>query len=265
MGELLRNLATVFVFAWLARSLLGAEEITWPRTIVATLIGFLLGAIGAAAVLVRDLENFDAFETIRTEFFALALVLAVSATMAVMVFIELMFASRRHPHTHRRVRPFRTSRRWLRMWLRGFQVTRIAAHHGIAPLLGLRRGEVSARTPAEIAPTHLAVTQGSRGHVREAGRQLLVTRPDLLPREALAELGLLHADVSPIPEEQVKALVLEETGRPVEESSPTSPGSRSARHPSARPMPPGSSMDVKSWSRCADRAWKSRWRPTWPS
>src|SRR3970282_435846 len=99
---------------------------------------------------------------------------------------------------------------------RGFQVTRIAARHGIAPLLGLRRGEVSARTPAEVARRTRLSLEEAGGLFGKLG-QLLVTRPDLLPPEALAELGLLHADVPPIPEEQVKALVLEETGTPVEE------------------------------------------------
>jgi ubiquinone biosynthesis protein len=216
MGELLRNLAIVLMFAWVARSLLGARTLTWRRTIVATIIGLLLGAIGAAAILVRDLDTFDAFDTIRPQFYSLMLALAVPATMAVMVFLELMFASRPHSYPHRRFRPFRTLGRWFRMWARGFQVTRIAAHHGIAPLLGLRRGEVSARTPAEVARRTRLSLEEAGGMFVKLG-QLLVTRPDLLPPEALAELGLLHADVPPIPEEQVKALVLEETGRPVEE------------------------------------------------
>jgi len=216
MGELLRNLAIVLVFAWVARSLLGARTLTWRRTIVATIIGLLLGAIGAAAILVPDLDTFDAFDTIRPQFYSLMLALAVPATMAVMVFLELMFASRPHSYLHRRFRPFRTLGRWFRMWVRGFQVTRIAAHHGIAPLLGLRRGEVSPRTPAEVARRTRLSLEEAGGMFVKLG-QLLVTRPDLLPPEALAELGLLHADVPPIPEEQVKALVLEETGRPVEE------------------------------------------------
>ncbi|MFZ0014023.1 MAG: hypothetical protein WAL25_07900, partial [Acidimicrobiia bacterium] len=94
MAELLRNLVILIVFAWLARALLGARELTWRRTIVATLIGFLLGAIGAAAILVRDLDHFDAFDTIKTEFYLLALGLAIPATMAMMVFLELMSSSR---------------------------------------------------------------------------------------------------------------------------------------------------------------------------
>jgi ubiquinone biosynthesis protein len=217
MGELVRNLAILLLFAWLARALLGVRELTWGRTIIATLIGFQLGAIGAAAVLVRDLENFDAFETIRTEFFALALLLAVPATMAVMVLFELMFASRPQRDTpRRRFRPFRTIGRWFRMWVRGFQVTRIATRHGIAPLLGLRRGEVSARTPAEIARRTRLSLEEAGGMFVKLG-QLLATRPDLLPTDALAELSLLHADVPPIPDVQVKAVVLEETGRQVEE------------------------------------------------
>lgn len=216
MGELLRNLAIVLAFAWVARSLLGARALTWRRTIVATLIGLFLGAVGAAAILVPNLDTFDAFETIRTRFYLLMLALAVPATMAVMVFLELMFASRPDSHTRGRFRPFRTLGRWFRMSVRGFQVTRIAAHHGIAPLLGLKRGEVSARTPAEIARRTRLSLEEAGGMFVKLG-QLLVTRPDLLPPEALAELSLLHADVPPIPEEQVKALVLEETGRPVEE------------------------------------------------
>jgi len=216
MGELLRNLAIVLVFAWVARSLLGARTLTWRRTIVATIIGLLLGAVGAAAILVPDLDTFDGFDTIRPQFYSLMLALAVPATMAVMVFLELMFASRPHSYHRRGFRPFRTLGRWFRMWVRGFQVTRIAARHGIAPLLGLRRGEVSPRTPAEVARRTRLSLEEAGGMFVKLG-QLLVTRPDLLPPEALAELGLLHADVPPIPEEQVKALVLEETGRPVEE------------------------------------------------
>jgi ubiquinone biosynthesis protein len=216
MVELLRNLAIVIIFAWLARSLLGTRELTWRRTIFATLLGFLLGAVGAGALLVRNLDTFDAFESIRTEFYLLAAVLAVPATMAIMVFFELLFSSSDHDTPRRRFRPFRTLKRWFRMWVRGFQVTRIAARHGIAPLLGLGRGESSARTPVEIARrTRLALEEAGGMFVKLG--QLLVTRPDLLPPEALAELGLLHADVPPIPEAQVKALILEETGRPVEE------------------------------------------------
>lgn len=216
MAELLRNLAVLLIFAWLARALLGARELTWKRTIFATLAGLLLGVIGAAALLVRDLETFDAFESIKTEFYLLMAVLAVPATMAVMVFLELLFSSPERGAPRRRFRPFRTLRRWFRMWLRGFQVTRIAAHHGVAPLLGLRRGESSARTPEEIARrTRLALEEAGGMFVKLG--QLLTTRPDLLPPEALAELGHLHAEVPPIPAAQVKVIVLEETGRPVEE------------------------------------------------
>ncbi len=216
MADLVRNLAIVLAFAWLARSLLGARELTWRRTIVSALLGLLLGTIGAAALLVPNLDTFDAFESIRTEFYLLVVLLALPATMAVMVFLELLFASPERGSSQKRFRPFRTLKRWFRMWLRAIQVTRIAAHHGVAPLLGLRRGEVSARTPVEIARRTRLSLEEAGGMFVKLG-QLLVTRPDLLPPEALAELGLLHAEVTPIPEAQVKAIILEEMGRPVEE------------------------------------------------
>jgi ubiquinone biosynthesis protein len=133
--------------------------------------------------------------------------------MAVMVFFELMLTTQ---DVHRRFRPFRTLKRWFRMWVRGFQVTRIATRHGLAPLLGLRRGESSARTPVEIARRTRLSLEEAGGMFVKLG-QLLLTRPDLLPPEAVEELSLLHADVPPIPKEQVEAVVLEETGRPVEE------------------------------------------------
>jgi ubiquinone biosynthesis protein len=213
MLDLILNLAVLLVFAWLARSLLGTREITWRRTILATLLGLLLGSIAAAALLVRDLNSFDSFETIRTQFFLLMFLLAVPATMALMVFFELMLTTR---DVHRRFRPLRTLRHWLRMWTRGFKVTRIAARHGVAPLLGLGRGEASARTPVEIARRTRLSLEEAGGMFVKLG-QLLLTRPDLLPPAAVRELSLLHADVPPIPAEQVKAIVHDEMGGPIEE------------------------------------------------
>jgi len=215
MAEFLQAVVVVLVFAWLVRALLGARELTWRRTILATFIGMAFGGIGAATLLVRDLETFDEFETIRTEFEVLALGLAILATMGVMVGFELLFTSKPRD-SRRRIRPFRALKRWFGMWARGLAVSRIVARHGLAPLVGLRRGEVSARSPAEIARrTRLALEEAGGMFVKLG--QLLVTRPDLLPPAALAELGRLHAEVPPIPESEVRALVAEETGRPLEE------------------------------------------------
>ena len=213
MSEILQYLAIVVVFAWLIRALLGARELTWRRTLLATILGLFLGMTASAAVLVRDLDSFAAWDTIRPQFYLLAFGLAVPATMAVMVFFELVFTTRA---SHRRFRPFRTLKRWFRMWVRGFRVTRIAARHGLAPLLGLGHGETSARTPAEIARRTRISLEEAGGMFVKLG-QLLVTRPDLLPPAALAELSLLQADVPPIAEEQVKTVVLEETGRPIQD------------------------------------------------
>ena len=45
----------------------------------------------------------------------------------------------------------------------------------------------------------------------------MATRPDLLPPEAMAELGRLHASASPLAREQVEGVLREETGRPLVE------------------------------------------------
>jgi ubiquinone biosynthesis protein len=47
--------------------------------------------------------------------------------------------------------------------------------------------------------------------------QLLATRPDLLPPEAMAELGRLHASAAPLAREQVEGVMREETGRTLTE------------------------------------------------
>lgn len=47
--------------------------------------------------------------------------------------------------------------------------------------------------------------------------QLLATRPDLLPPEAMAELGRLHASAAPLAREHVEGVLREETGRPLTE------------------------------------------------
>ncbi len=216
MAEFLQAFLVVLLFAWVARALLDARELTWRRTMFAAFIGIILGAIFAAVLLVRDLETFDAFEEIRTEYYALAVGIAIIATMGVMVGLELLFSSRPSRHRTHRFRPFRTLRRWWGMWTRGLGVTRIVARQGLAPLVGLRRGEVSARSPGEIARRTRLCLEEAGGMFVKLG-QLLVTRPDLLPPEALDELSRLQADVAPLAQTRVRAVVEEEIGRPLEE------------------------------------------------
>jgi ubiquinone biosynthesis protein len=215
MFGLIRFILLIVLFAWMARALLGARELTWRRTVAAAVIGLAFGGLAAALILTDDLESVAEVDADQLE--ALAIPLSILATMGALVVLEAFFASQRR-RGFSPLSPFRSVRRWFGMWVRGFQVSRILIRHGLGPILGLsRRRDDSPRGPT-------AVSRAVRVSLEEAGGmfvklgQLLVTRPDLLPPDALAELGKLHADVAPIPGAQVREIVESETGGSLEET-----------------------------------------------
>ncbi|HEU5113440.1 MAG TPA: AarF/UbiB family protein, partial [Acidimicrobiia bacterium] len=214
MGDFLLTVGFVLLFAWVARGLVGARELTWRRTLLAIFVGVTFGMTVAILLLVRDFAEPQEIEG--GQILALSLPFALIGTMGAIVVLELLFArpkARRGPHLPH---PFKALRRRAGIVRRGWQVTRIIARNGLAPLVGLRRGEVSTRSPDELARRVRIALEESGGVFIKLG-QLLVTRPDLLPPEALAELGRLHASAAPLPEDQVAQVIREETGREIED------------------------------------------------
>jgi ubiquinone biosynthesis protein len=216
---LLGNLFVVLVFAWVVRGLLGARELTWTRMLVAALLGAALGGALAALLLIdladlADPATAEAFET--GEFEALALPFQVVATMVVVVVLELVLSRPPRRRGLRPVRPLRALRRRIRITARMVQVSRIVARHGLAPVFGLKRGEISTRSPAELARRARTALEDAGGMFVKLG-QLLATRPDLLPADALEELGRLHASARPLSLDEVRREVEGELGRPLDE------------------------------------------------
>lgn len=214
MIGLLSSLLFMLAFAWIVRGLLGARQITWKRLIAATLVGYSVG-FAVAALLVIDLAELaaapEAVEDLPDTVIALAFPFQIVATMAAVVVLELLFARARLDRTRRRFRPFHALRQAFRIVLRMLRVSRIMARHGLAPLLGLRRGGVSARDPAELARRVRTALEEAGGMFIKLG-QLLATRPDLLPPAALAELGRLHASAKPIPRAEAERVIGSELG-----------------------------------------------------
>jgi ubiquinone biosynthesis protein len=214
MGDFLLTVGFVLLFAWVARGLVGARELTWRRTLLAIFVGVVFGMAVAILILVRDFaqpKDIDGGQVL-----ALSLPFALIGTMGAIVVLELLFA---RPRARRGVHvphPFKALRRRAGIIRRGWKVTRIIARNGLAPLVGLRRGEVSTRSPEELARRVRVALEESGGVFIKLG-QLLATRPDLLPPAAMAELGRLHASAAPLPEEQVAQVIREETGRGIEE------------------------------------------------
>jgi ubiquinone biosynthesis protein len=212
------NLVVLLVFAWVVRALLGAREVTWPRLLLAAVVGTAVGMTVAAVLIVDVSAPADQlareFEAHRDEITTLALPFQVVATMLGVVAIELLVARReRRGHGFR---PVRTFRRRAGMAVRAVQVARIAARHGFAPALGLTRGEVDTRDPAELARRARVALEDAGGMFVKLG-QLLASRPDLLPPAALAELGQLHAGARPLPPAEAERAIVAELGRPLAE------------------------------------------------
>ncbi len=214
MGDFLLTVGFVLLFAWVARGLVGARELTWRRTLLAIFVGVVFGMTVAILLLARDFAQPEDLDG--GQLFALSLPFALIGTMGAIVVLELLFArpkSRRGLHVPH---PFRALRRRAGIIRRGWHVTRIIARNGLAPLVGLRRGEVSTRSPEELARRVRVALEESGGVFIKLG-QLLATRPDLLPPAAMAELSRLHGSAAPLPEDQVAQVIREETGRGIEE------------------------------------------------
>jgi ubiquinone biosynthesis protein len=203
---LLLNLALLGGFAVAARSMLAAREVSWVRLGVASLIGFVLGlAIGGLLVLgpEPDLSDFD--DVAATDFYVAALPFQLVITMGFVVVFELARSRPRTRHRLTSVRPVQAVRRRLAIAGRGIAVSRVAAKHGL-----------TSRRAARSSPTEQA--RALRASIEDLGGvyvklgQLLATRPDLLPPEAIAELGRLHASVTPLSIEQVRAVLADELG-----------------------------------------------------
>jgi ubiquinone biosynthesis protein len=218
--SLLTNIGLVLLFAWIVRALLGTREVTWPRLIGAVLIGTALGATVAALLLVDVSAPVDeqllAFDEHRDELSALALPFQVLATMLTVVVLELLLRRPARRRGLRPVRPIRALRRRVGTWVRALHVVRIVFRHGLAPALGLKRGDVPSRDPEELARRARTALEDAGGMFVKLG-QLLATRPDLLPPAVLAELGRLHAGARPLSGEEAERAIAAEIGRPLRE------------------------------------------------
>lgn len=212
------NLVLMLAFAWIVRGLLSARELTWPRTLLAVMIGTVVGATlaGLLVIDITQLSDPAAVDVDMGELLALALPFQLVATMVAVVALELFSSRPPRSRDLRPIRPWRAVTRRMQITARLIQVTRIVSRHGLAPLLGLRRGDVDTRSPAEVARRARSALEEAGGMFVKLG-QLLATRPDLLPSDALEELGRLHAAARPLPRAVVETEIARELGKPLAE------------------------------------------------
>jgi ubiquinone biosynthesis protein len=211
----LLTLALVVGFAVVVRGMLAARFVSWSRLLLASLIGYVVGASAAALLIIGpiDPESLDGAAA-RLDSGAVAVTALPFQLLTTMVVVVVMELVRSRPVRRRRLRPLHpvaAVRRRAAITRRGLEVSRVAVGTGLGPLLGLSRGRADVVDPEALARSVREAIEQLGGVFVKLG-QLLATRPDLLPPAVVAELGRLHSSVRPVPVEQVRAVLLAEGG-----------------------------------------------------
>ena len=209
---ILSSLLILFAFAWVARALLDARQLTWRRLLLAALAGLSVGGLAAALLVFERLEDIGRPEA--AEFNLVAIPFTIIGTMGAVVVLELLFNRSRRKRRPLRLRPWRFLRQGSGIVRRALEVSRIAARHGLSPLLGMRRRGRPVRSPEDLARRARLALEEAGGMFIKLG-QLLATRPDLVPPAVQNEFARLHSSAAPLPRDEVEAAISTELGRPV--------------------------------------------------
>ena len=196
----------------IASRLLGIRQ-SWARTFV---VGFLGFGTGVTFSLTLGAQNINSF--------AHPFVFASSILVSIMLYsvaFELLARARMGNEGRRRsagiANPLRSVSRLLGRWGRYLQITSIVARHGLSPYVRGRREIAQAGSKAESRSAR-RLWRSVRGAMEEAGGtfvklgQVLSTRPDVLPADAIAEFAGLQDRVLPAPAGAIEALLARELG-----------------------------------------------------
>jgi len=203
-------LAVVFVIVLglISSRLIGIRVGRW-RSAVTALVGALVGVIGAEAVVHGRNDG----EVV----YALSVLFGILATMVLLIIPEALFRRGAHPRgrqaRRRWLHPVRSVRRSLAPVSRSMEVLRAARRNGLARPQFLTASGVSTTEFGH----RLRLTLEEVGGMFVKFGQIASTRSDLLSEGVIDELSHLRSDVRPIPPDQVRPLVEDELGRPVEE------------------------------------------------
>ena len=170
VAVLATSILLVAALAWASRQLLGLPVGTL-RAFIAGLLGFV-----AAYLLGRSLQAAEPGHAVA--FVTVVLGVPLIVAMIVIVASEVLVPSGTGPGPLEVIRGVRSAiARFRRYW----QISRIAARHGLGPYLrGRRRQEDAARGPAALALSLRRALEEGGVTFTKLG-QLLSTRRDLLP------------------------------------------------------------------------------------
>jgi ubiquinone biosynthesis protein len=206
---LITSLPVILLIAWVAGRLVGARP-SIARTVVAGISGWVAGTCTSLLIAKGD--------TAAPGFGRNLWVFSTVFSMSAITWLELLARPGGLARTQTRLahipRPVRAARRAGQRVRRYSQITRIAARHGFAPMLGIGRREDGAPV-ATAARLRRALEEGGGMFVKLG--QVMSTRSDLLPASAVQELSRLQDNVAPADPAAMRAVVEGELGRRVEE------------------------------------------------
>ncbi|HYF45603.1 MAG TPA: AarF/UbiB family protein [Acidimicrobiales bacterium] len=201
----------MLAIAVVAGRLLGVGQ-SVARTVLSAVVGLGIGT-GIAVLVTDNRVDPDRFSR---DFF----LFSVFFTLSAVVWMELLSKpgalARAQSGLAAFPRPLHSMKRRSQRVRRYAEVSRIAARHGLGPLMGLaRRGEH--RPDQRSFAAHLRLVMEECGGMFVKLGQVLSTRADFVPADYRAEFARLQDNVPPVPRGDIEAQVEEELGAGVDE------------------------------------------------
>lgn len=203
-------LPLILLIGWFAARMLGVRQ-TWFRTFVSGFLGWGIGVLIAGVSVGPNPET--------AELVVRVLGFSVLASMAVAIALDFIARPGAKDPYERLGRlpqvphPVRRVRRTLAPPLRFRQVLDIARQNG---LLHRRFASAAGIADPEFGPRLRSTLEDCGGMFIKLG-QVASTRSDLLPAPVIAELTQLQTAVPAADPDEIRSVVQEELGRPVEE------------------------------------------------
>jgi ubiquinone biosynthesis protein len=203
-------LPLILLIGWFAARMLGVRQ-TWFRTFVTGVFGWIIGVVIAGASVAPHHDG--------AELFVRVVIFSVLATMAIAIAFDFMARPGAKDPYERLGRlpklphPVKRVRRTVAPPLRFREVLGIARRDG---LLHRRFASAAGITDPEFGPRLRTTLEDCGGMFIKLG-QVASTRSDLLPAPVIAQLTQLQTAVPESPPDEIRAVVEEELGRPVEE------------------------------------------------
>ena len=217
LGDDIWLLVPAFLFAMLGSALIGrvlGVRRSFSANVLSGFFGFVVGV--TVSVLIAD-DRPDASADFGRNLFLFTLFGAMAAGVWIEFLARPGTLARAQTGLQSVPHPVRSLQRRSRRVRRYAEITRIAARNGLGPSLGFGpKDDLDGKRPPPVRRLRVALEECGGMFVKLG--QILSTRTDLLPADAIRELSRLQDNVRPADGDAIAALLEEELDRPVDET-----------------------------------------------